>query len=290
MQAPDADIRLLLELHADGELDPSDRERVERRLAEDPAAREYLAALVEMRDAVRMPIEHAAEQVEFGGLFDRVMARVDAEAATPASTLARSAELDALAVAFADGQVVNAEERARAMAYIDAHAEVREGFEAVRDLGELVRAPIEHAAEQVDFEALAARIATAIDHAAARSSTAAPVAVPTPTFWGRLAAIFRENRAVFASAATAAEVVLLMLPFTGGEGGDPVEIHNHYYEFPVAEAVNSEQGYTGAYFAGSKVGGVETAPVIWIAPEGSAMDFEKEPDTDPDAGLTDQSL
>lgn len=69
----DPDIQLLIELYADGEIDAADRPRVEAALESDPAAREYLAVVEELRDAVRLPVEAALERVSFDGLFDRVM-------------------------------------------------------------------------------------------------------------------------------------------------------------------------------------------------------------------------
>lgn len=72
------ELRKLLELYADGELPDADRSLVEQQLATNPAAAEYLATLDELSLAVRMPMEHAIEAVAFDGLFDRVMADIDA--------------------------------------------------------------------------------------------------------------------------------------------------------------------------------------------------------------------
>lgn len=72
------ELRKLLELYADGELPDADRPLVEQQIATNPAAAEYLAALDELSLAVRMPVEHAVESVAFDGLFDRVMADIDA--------------------------------------------------------------------------------------------------------------------------------------------------------------------------------------------------------------------
>lgn len=282
MRPDAADIRLLIELYSDGELDAADMARAESVLESDASAREYLLALEEMKALVSLPIEDAAEQVSFDGLFDRVAARIDFAAAPE-----RSAAMDALVVAYADGQLASAGEAERVRAYLGAHAEAREGVEALRELKELVRMPIEHASASVDFDALALRIRTAIDAEAAAVRFDASVQAARPGFWSRLVD-FLGGRAVIASAVTAAAVVMIMLPFTSSRSDtDPVQIHNHYYEFSPAETVgynwdSIEKGYEGTFRPGD--GRDDLAPVIWIAPEGSTA-WEKEPDTDPDAGL-----
>ena len=290
MRPDDADIRLQLELYADGELDAADRAMVEQLLDVDPAAKEYLLALEEMRSLVAAPIADAAEQVDFGGLFDRVNAQIDLAAASPAQAAARSAELDALVVAYADGQITDAAERRKVEAYIDSNADVRDGFEALEEMRELVRAPIEYAAEQVDFNALALRIDAAIDREieVAEQTRRAVEKASRPGAWARFVE-WIGGRAVVASALTAAAVVMIMLPFTGGDSVDPVEIHNHYYE-NAAEAVGQEwgaieKGYDAQFQPGDKV--QDMAPVVWIAPEGSGglSDWEKDPENDPDAGM-----
>lgn len=287
MRPDEADIRLLIELYADGELDDADRARAEQLLESDAAAQEYLLALEEMRGLVGLPIDDAAEQVSFDGLFDRVATEVGLDVAVAPE---RSAELDALVVAYADGQLSDAADVARAEAYLGTHAAAREGVAAQEELRDLVRAPIEYAAEQVDFDALARRIDAAVAHEMQTMRAAGPAAAEParPGFWSRVLDAI-GGRAVLASAATAAAVVMLMLPFTGDRepGGDPVQIHNHYYEFSPAETVgyqwdSIDKGFEGTFQPGDKV--TDLAPVIWIAPEGSS-EWEKDPDNDPDAGF-----
>lgn len=284
MRPHEADIRLLLELYADGELSGPELADAERVLETDPTAKEYLLALEELRGLVALPIEHAAEDVSFDDLFARVAGELDAQT----STIRRTVEMDAMVVAFADGQIHDVAERERVQQYMAAHGQASEGFAALRDLGDLVRAPIEHATDQVNFTALARRIDLAIDReiddAARVSATVSGMAraPETPGLWARFVRAI-GGPAVFASAATAAAVLMVMLPFTrgGGDTPDPVQIHNYYYSDP-AEAVgyewNSiEKGYDAAFQPGDKVN--DMAPVLWITPDdspGSGSGWEKD--------------
>ena len=270
MTPPNSDIRMLLELYVDGELDGDDLSRAKALIESDSNAAEYVEALREMNWLVAAPIEHAAEQVDFGGLFGRIESQLGASE--------RTAELDALALAMADGEVHDANELARARAYVDAHPEVADALDGMRELGELIRTPIELAADRVDFDALARRIDDAITAELAREAAAAPAAAK-PSLWARFTEILGANRAVFASAATAAAVVMVMLPFTSQEGAqtDPVQIHNHYYQ--TAETVGYEwddvaKGFEATFQPEDKDNDI--APVLWIAPEGSADAWEKE--------------
>ena len=266
---------MLLELYVDGELDGDDLSRAESIIESDANAAEYVESLREMNWLVAAPIEHAAEQVDFGGLFERIESQVAGSA--------RSAELDALAVAMADGEVRDATELARVRAYVDAHPEVADGIEGLREIGELVRTPIEVAVDRVDFDALARRIDDAITAELAREARPAP-AEPAPSLWARFTEMLGANRAVFASAATAAAVVMVMLPFTSKQEAlqtDPVQIHNHYYQ--TAETVGYEwddvaKGFEATFQPEDKDNDI--APVLWIAPEGSADAWEKEEETD----------
>jgi hypothetical protein len=264
---------MLLELYADGELEGHDLARAESLVASDDRAKEYLESLKEMHWLVAAPIEDAREQVSFDGLFARI------EGALTSSE--RTAELDAMALALADGEIHDAVELARAQAYLAAHPEVSDAVEGVRELGELIRTPIEVAADRVDFTALARRIDSAIDGEIAQQAAAAP-APETPSLWARFTETLGANRAMFASALTAAAVVMVMLPFTGPEGveTDSVQIHNHYYT--TAETVgyeweDLEKGFEGTFQPEDKDNDI--APVLWIAPEGSADSWEKESET-----------
>lgn len=81
MTAANADIRKLLELHADGELDAADRPKVEALLSEREDAREYLQSLEEIGHALRLPTETACESAAESGAFDGLFARVMNDAA-----------------------------------------------------------------------------------------------------------------------------------------------------------------------------------------------------------------
>ena len=259
--------RLLLELYADGEIDDGDRGRIERLLEEDAGAREYLLALEEVSNAVKLPIEMATEAISFDGLFERVMADVE----TPTLAVERSSELEMLAMMFADGEALSAADQDRVDAYLSAVPEAREGVEAVRELGELTRMPIELAAESVDFDRLAARIQDAV-MAEPTAQVAPAQEASAPGLWERIVGFFGEHRGVFVSAMVSAALVAFLVPRLTSTSPQataptpaPTEVHNHYYGAYGAESVNYQPGYWGA----SQPGDMEDnlAPVIWIAPE-----------------------
>lgn len=264
MSSPAPDIRTLLELYADGELPEADVPTVERALAEDPAAGEYLAALAELRDAVRAPIEHATESIAFDGLFARVMADVDAAAT-------RTEASDSLAHRWLDGEELATDEAARAEAYIEASPEWSAHAGAVRELGEIVRASIEPAVEAADFALMREKVNAELDAweaSKAASSTAAREAAEAaarPGLWARMADFFGAHRGIMASAVTAMLVAAVMVPLLGRDGD--VEIHNHY---PIIDGVEYQKGYSGTIVPhGTKSAG--DAPIVWFEPaEGSA--------------------
>lgn len=139
MTAENADIRKLLELHADGELDAADRPRVEALLSEREDARAYLEALEEIGDAVRLPTESAYEAALERGAFEGLFARVmnDAAAAELGEAVRAASEVRADAVDFAalqrridveldavDAERASAKEAQRAAAQTEAQPSV----------------------------------------------------------------------------------------------------------------------------------------------------------------------
>ena len=75
MGAPN-DILELLSAYRDGELPPSERTRVEAAMANDPSLRTRLADLDALSGAVRATLEQAADEVDFAGFADGVMAKI----------------------------------------------------------------------------------------------------------------------------------------------------------------------------------------------------------------------
>lgn len=270
----DTDIQLLIELYADGEIDPADRPRVEQALASDPAAQEYLAVVEELRQAVRLPVEAALENVSFDGLFDRVM-KDAAPAATP--TVLRVPELELLAMTRADGETLSDIDQDRVSAYLHATPDAADAVVGLGELRDAFVLPVEQAAERVDFEALARRIDSALDSIdAERSTTHSMTPAERRTLWTAVSAFVSDHRAVFASALTAAAVVALMLPMiqrpTATPAADtevatpaPTVINNYYVTSPVVDSVEFEPGYWSGVTPGDA--DADIAPVIWIAPE-----------------------
>lgn len=261
MSSPAPDIRTLIELYADGELPAADQATVEKALADDPAAGEYLAALTELRDAVRAPIEHATEQVSFEGLFARVMSDIDAADA-------RTADADALAHRWLDGEALAPDEAERAEAYVAAHEDWSAHAGAVRELGDVVRASVAPAVEAADFALMREKVFGEIDAIEAAESAAKQSAAgaAAPSLWARMTEFFGAHRGVVASAVTAMLVAAVMVPILGRDSGD-IEIHNH---FPSIDGVEYQKGYSGTVVpSGTKAAG--DAPIVWFEPaEGSA--------------------
>lgn len=255
------DLRALIELYFDGEIDGDDRVLVEQRLADDESARGYLEALKEAQLAVRLPVESAAESVSFDGLFSRVQAELGA------NSLARDGEIEMLAMAWADGELSNEAEVARVQTYLDQQPAARAGIAAIGEIGELARMPIEIAADSVDFDALARRIDAAVQaeaSATAQARDAVSGAAPAAELglWARFTEWFGVNRGAFAMAAVAALACLVMLPFAirGAGSGGPQQVIN-VYEAPMVDSVSYDQGFYGAITPGDDM----VAPVVWIA-------------------------
>jgi len=279
--------RLLLARFADGELHGAQRDEAASLVDASPEAANYVASLEELRLIVPLPLDAHAERVDFSQLFGRIAARIDQPE--------RSAELDRLALAFADEQVSSAEERARVGAYIDAHADVRQAFGNVRALGDAVRASVDARASTVDFDAMARRIDAAIDAAAPAHAVPARAAAPQPSWLSRVLDAIGGPRALIASAVAASAVFVVTRPGDTPAPRDPVQIHNHYYESPPAQTVgygfdSLQKGYQGTFVPADIE--ADNAPVIWISPDpaqdanASPPPYEKAPATDPDAGDT----
>lgn len=281
MTTENQDIRLLLELHVDGELPPSDREEVERLLAEREDAREYVAAMREMRDTIRIPIEHAVEGASFDGLFARVMEDVE-------SCSVRDAELEMLLMARADGEELNRADEERVNAYLRSTPEAQEGLQSLSEMHDLIRMPIELAADRVDFDALHMRISDAIDAVDSERSSVkkTDVAEARPSFFAQILHFFGGQRGLVSAAVAAAAVAIVMMP--GRNDDTPVDVAteqedeplaneagttiiNNYYSGPSVENVRYDPGYGGYFQPGDEE--EDLAPVIWIAPDEKPEDL-----------------
>lgn len=256
MTALHADLRTLLELYADGELDSADLPAVETALRDIPEASSYLEALQELSMVVRTPIDIATERVSFEGLFSRVMSDVDA--AGPAVDAA-------MAIRWADGEL-SAQQSASVVSSPEALAHA----ESVKELGDAVRWMTEDATASVDFSLLRARLDADLDGVDATreaAQVAARVAAEPEKagLWARLSSFLGANKGVFASAVTAMLVAAVMVPLLTSNGGSDVEIHNHY---PVVDSVDYQKGYSGVVTPGSKDD--DEAPIVWFEPTNTA--------------------
>jgi hypothetical protein len=286
--------RDLLSRYADGEASADQVREAEALLESEPAAIDYLEALREVGEAVRLPMQAAERAVSFDGLLDRVMSAV---AATEPSPLpARDAELEMLAMAMADGELSSPADAARARGYVARTPEARAGLESLATMGALVRAVHERAEQRVDFEALARRVerATArVDEERATSANRA-VAAPSRSLLLVVLDFIGGPRTLVASGLSAAAVALVMWPLVrqaptevpGVAQPEPTVVNNYYLTPASVESVDFQPGFWGSYQAGDP--SQDLAPVVWIAPEeGSSARSTQglEIEYDPAAGL-----
>jgi len=167
---------------------------------------------------------------------------------------------------------------------------------------DLVRMPIELAADRVDFDALHMRISDALDDVdaeRARAKTKKAI-VERPGFFAQVLHFFGGQRGLVTAAIAAAAVAIIMMP-RGGEQtvdvapaanlAEPLTaepgttIINTYYSGPSVENVRYDPGYGGYFQPGDEE--EDLAPVIWIAPDEKPEDLgnpqlELEPSTEPE--------
>ena len=275
----------LIELYVDGAIDERDRAIVERALEHDAEARLVHESLLELGLAARLSFDEAAESRGFDGLFERVMAQVDgaAAAAAPAARQARDAELELLAMQYADGELHDPRERARVERYLDEVPAARDGLDAIRELGLAARVTAEHHADAVNFALLQDRIMAAVSAEGRPAHVYDRGVKPARTgFWASLAAVFAEHRAAFTGVAAAALVAAVVLPLSlGGRSSEPAVINNYYLQAPSIESVSYDPGYYSTFRPGNDM----VAPVVWIEAEDLPADANDDAPNGDDRGI-----
>jgi len=208
-----------IEAMVDGELTASDRNQLERELTQCEQCRARLDALTEMRELVRVRIEDAVGQVDFAPLWSGIQAGLEQE-----ETASNPLQLQA----FADGELSSHEMLSVADELMRSPGAHRQ-LEAIAEMGDLIRASINHAVQSVDFEPLWRRLDEAVGkeieaRGGFRVALASRQAPPRMGWFDRVLAAIGGYRSILMSAATAAIVALILVPILNrGEVSEPGE-------------------------------------------------------------------
>lgn len=262
MSTPTENLRMQLELYADGELDAVQRAEVERELETNRVARDYLDTLHELRFAAQTPFDVQAESIDFERISANVMAALSDEAQ---GVVKRDAELELLAMSRHDGEKLRPADEERVAHYLDVTPAAREGLQALSELREVVRMPVERAADSVDFGLLAGRIMRAVERE--DGSQRAPQSAAAPSLWQQIASWFGSHRAMAAGFAGAVVALAIALPLTLSQRNQQPTINNYYVGTPSINTVGYDPGHWGSYRPGDDM----HAPVVWIEADPSSL-------------------
>ncbi|TVR00494.1 MAG: hypothetical protein EA398_11365 [Deltaproteobacteria bacterium] len=256
---------------ADGEMNPQESASFEASLADDPELAAWASFVRDHGALTRMVFEHAADEAGLDGLAERVLAR----ASRPAE---RSAELEMLAMAQAEGEPLTDEDAARVADYLERVPEARRAVEGLARLGSAHRTAVERVADEVDFDALEARILAAVGEQETTRTPSPNTRRAAAGGWS-LGGLMHAWRGAFLGAAVTAAALLLVLPGVRDRGDTqvgPQVVHHHTYvlgNMPGTriEQVDYQPGFTGTSQMPANGEGV---PVIWFTEE------DQEPDED----------
>lgn len=248
--------------YVDGELDAKERAAFEAELEINTELSAQVEALVEIGNLLRVEVDAAADGTDFGNLWGQLEGELAGE---------EQAAIDPLVLqAFADGQLEPAE-LATVAVEVGQSATAAQELAAIAEIGNLLRTSVEAEANAVDFGQLWARIDAEVGHEFEEKNSLAQesnrVSGTTPGLFERLVVAIGGYRAVLASAATAAVVVLVLFPLLGNDGPDDTN-KTEDLEIRVVHIneVRSDPGY--AVTVDNADDGM--APVIYIRPESDA--------------------
>jgi len=281
----------LLHAHVDGEIDADDKLALEAEMEGSEELREMRAAIQEMGDLLRASDEAAADAADFSQLWAKIETGIDAaEAVRPVAT---ADAIDPLQIqAFADGQLSGkaAFDVAAAVAQSES---ARAEISALGEMGDLLRMASDDAVESADFSQLWKRLDSELspefEKVGGFSRDREPAAAPKLSLFDRVVVALGGYRSVLLSAATAAAVVLIMLPLTNGisNGGDSDEPDDLNLRMVHIDEVRSEPGYAVTVDHSD-----DTAPVIYFtpqadeeAPDGDELDDEAHPNRGQNHGV-----
>lgn len=259
----------LLHPYLDGELDENQSKRFEAELVKNSDLRTQLDALREMSGLLRTQVEVVADEVDFSSLWAGIESEIDASAASRIAPLQLQA--------FTDGQLTG-QDLSEMVAAVGSSKSAAEEIAAIGEMGGLLRAAIEPEVEAADYDqlwaALDAEIGDEIENRGALPKTETTgSAVATPGPFQRLLSAIGGYRTMFASAATAAIVVLVLLPMLRGDDQETNKTQDLEIRVVHVNEVRSDPGYAVTVDAFND----GTAPVIYIRPE-AVEDDERAPE------------
>jgi anti-sigma factor RsiW len=291
------DIYALLEDSLDGRLDRDEQIELEARMKEDPRLAAHQQSVNELRGLLRSRFDNVANSVDFARIQDNVMDAVeDTSAVREQAAEPRSSEMEMMAMAWADGELRDEQDRQEVLAYLERQPEAKSAAEGLSELRDLTRMPFERAQESIDFDALSHRVMDAIeeeDQATAKTESAAASRSRSSASFAETVLTWLKapgtGAAAFVGAAVAVAILLPMLLQNGTTSEQPQQVVNHYYMgAPEVESVRYDEGYWGSMSPGDDM----SAPVIWIQQEEAAEDPNTEEDatlstepSDPDRGI-----
>lgn len=252
--------KLQLELYVDGELDPSSHDEVERLLEQSQDARNYLDVLSELRIAATLPFDFAAESIRFDQMQARLFAQLQDDHVHPRKALPHDEELELLAMAWADGELHDARDIQRVLSWLAETPSARDFVEGLRDVRNASVLAAGHAADQVDFGAMTARIMSEVDPSFATVHTLHPApAAETSRERSGIVEFFSSYRAPIAALAGIAAACAVALPFALRT--PQTNVTNHYYLGETSiEGLKSDPGHLSTIREGNDI----YAPVVWI--------------------------
>lgn len=286
---PQQDILAQIERSLDGELSREEMAGLEAKMQENPALRDHMDSLSELRGLLRVRFDDAASGVDWNAMSSSVLSAIDQPA--------RQADMEMLAMAWADGELHDPNDIAAVEQYLQAHPDAAAAAGGLSNLRDVTRMPFERAQESVNFEAISARVMRDIESeelapAAGQHAEDDAVGAKRSVFavmldWLRAPG---TGVAAFAGAAFAIAIVLpVLLKSNSSEQAStqtPI-VNNYYMTPPEVESVRYEEGYWGAITQGDDM----SAPVIWIQQdEPSAPSNRNEDGQVPDSSSNDRGI
>lgn len=211
----------LIEAMLDGELDGTTRAGLEKELLECESCRNLAGALSEMRDLLQTRMAQVSDSVNYAQMWTGIESTLEAEG--------RLAPDPLLLQAFADGEL-EGRDLIKASDHVANSETAHRRVDAIAEIGDLLRARMESVADAVDYTQmwtrLEAQVAPALEARSVLPVAAAPLHMGpmTQVSWlQRVLAAIGGYRTVLASAATAAILLAVLLPWIMSQPGDDQE-------------------------------------------------------------------
>lgn len=283
------DILAQIERSLDGQLNREEAAELEANMQENPALRDHLESVSELRGLLRVRFDDAANDVDWDAMSAGVLSAIEQPA--------RQADMEMLAMAWADGELHDQNDIASVKQYLRAHPDAAAATSGLSNLRDITRMPFERAHESVNFDALSARVMREIESEELAPTVSRQVENDTaPAKRSGFAVVLDWLRApgtgvaAFAGAAVAIAIVLPMLLKSNAGEQAPAQtpiVNNYYMTPPEVESVRYEEGYWGAITQGDDM----SAPVIWIQQDEQSAPSDRNDDVEaPDAASNDRGI